>query len=132
MKLSSNFTTERTFTGYHHISEMTMAFRVDCATNYYGPECTLHCEESPGVWLCDENGKMCLRNGYDPVENCSQCLPNRNLYFNCSSCVPGFVGDNCSASECVFLYTLSSSVLQDYILWVIIIQELSHLHVHRN
>ena len=54
--------------GYHNISQMSMSFKVDCASNYYGPDCTTFCVDNPGVFRCR-----------DSLTNSSVCIPHRDL-----------------------------------------------------
>ena len=130
LQLGADFTEEMTFTGYHNISQMSMNFKVECASNYYGPDCTTLCEDNPGVFTCNNIGEIacvnvggdpsndcticlplynistncttCNQPGYDPADaNCTQCVPNRDPVMNCTSCLPGYGGENCISGTCL-------------------------------
>ena len=102
LQLGADFTEEMTFTGYHNIAQMSMSFKVECASNYYGPDCTTLCEDNPGVFTCNSIGeRVCMSSGYNPEEGCLQCVPNRDPVMNCSSCLPGYSGENCVSGKLI-------------------------------
>ncbi len=62
------------FTGFHNISTMTMSFRVECAPNYYDPNCTTLClDSSDGDNKCEFLSAPLLRV-MDPVGLCVEWL----------------------------------------------------------
>ena len=131
----TNFTERTTYTGIYNISGLgfDMSFRVQCADNffgpnccpdenYFGPNCTTFCEPVEGVYTCDREGRVvCLevnRNpsttcasclpGFDPQTSCTQCLSGRLLPSNCTQCPPGYdISSDCTT--CLPGYTLASN-----------------------
>ena len=115
LQLGADFTEEMTFTGYHNISHMTMSFRVTCANGSCGRDCTaiqmsnariLSCNSADGDIVCRErydssancNGCLhnlnfstdcstCLEPNFDPVTNCTACLPGYDRNINCTTCL---------------------------------------------
>ena len=67
LQLGADFTEEMTFTGYHNISHMTMSFKVECASDYYDPNCTTFCVDNSGSSSCSAinrqqtNASSCTR-----------------------------------------------------------------------
>ena len=76
-----------------------MSFKVDCAPNYYGPNCTTLCEDDPGVFRCDSIGeKECVNSNKDPLTDCLTCLPHRDPSTDCTTCLSRFdTSTNCIA-----------------------------------
>ena len=57
-----------------------MSFKVQCAENYYGPNCTTFCEPVEGVNTCDREGRVvCTNERRDPDSNCEMCLQGWDL-----------------------------------------------------
>ena len=86
LELGANFTERTIYTGIYNISgvEFDMSFRVQCAENYYGPNCTTFCEPLKDVYNCSREGAsiVCLQEHRNPTTNCTSCLPQ-------------FTGENC-------------------------------------
>ena len=117
LQLGADFTEEMTYTGYHNISQMRMSFKVECALNYCGPDCTVSSLTNPSISNCESNGEVicindkldpsllcggcidnkldfstdcltCMDTAYDPAINCSTCLnPEYDIGTGCSTCV---------------------------------------------
>ncbi len=60
----------------------SMAFRLACAANYYGANCSKFCEHrynNLGHYRCDAQGDIICKSGYtDESTNCIQCVPLTN------------------------------------------------------
>ena len=70
-----------------------MSFRVQCSENYYGPNCTAHCD---GVYTCDGEGKpTCLTDNQTSTTFCTQCLSSWNPSPICAMCLD--LSTNCTA-----------------------------------
>ena len=98
----TNFTERTTYTGIYNISGLRfdMSFRVQCADNFFGPNCTTFCEPVEGVYTCNREGTaVCLHNNQDPATNCTQCLFGYDPSTNCERCIPGYDPlTNCTSS----------------------------------
>ncbi len=110
LQLGADFTEEMTFTGFHNISHMTMSFRVECSPGFCGSDCTTTPQNNPRLATCQTDGTLtctdnrfdpsplvacndCLYNldmeaNYDPITNCTQCLPGWDITSDCTSCIP--------------------------------------------
>ena len=111
----TNFTERTTYTGIYNISGVgfDMSFRVQCADNFFGPNCcpeenlfgpnccreenffgpncATFCEPVEGVYTCDREGRVvCLHDNQDPATNCTQCLSGYDPSTNCEQCIPGY------------------------------------------
>ena len=89
----TNFTDRTTYTGIYNISGVgfDMSFRVQCADNFFGPNCTTFCEPVEGVYTCDREGRVvCLHNNQNPATNCTQCLSGYDPSVNCTQCLSGY------------------------------------------
>ena len=102
----TNFTERTTYTGIYNISGLgfDMSFRVQCADNFFGSNCTTFCEPVEGVYTCDGEGRVvCLHDNQDPATNCTtcslyyddqsqctQCVIGRDTTTNCTTCLPGY------------------------------------------
>ena len=64
-----------------------MSFQVQCSNNYYGSNCSIFCIPTPleEVDCNSQEGVVCTQNNHDPSANCSSCLQ-------------GFLGENCDIS----------------------------------
>ncbi len=111
LQLGADYTEEMTFTGFHDISHMTMSFRVECSPGFCGPNCTT-LPDNIGVDECQANGTILCVHGWDPLQNCSECLNGRNLTTNCTTCLPGFSGD--CEEGIVFLFMVYVNSLMAY------------------
>ena len=75
-----NFTTPTVHTGLDDSSmKVELSFRVSCAENYYGPSCTVFCQDSDdditGHYYCDDDGnRVCLDGYQNPSTNCEDCV----------------------------------------------------------
>ena len=101
LQLGADFTEEMTFTGYHNVSHMTMSFRVECSPGFCGSDCTTTPQNNPRVATCQTNGTlMCTDNRLDPspLVACNDCLYNYDPVSNCTACLPGFCGPNCTTT----------------------------------
>ena len=53
---------------------ITFRFRVTCATNFFGPNCTRFCQgrdDASGHFTCDANGdRVCLAGYVNPASDC--------------------------------------------------------------
>ena len=123
LQLGADFTEERTYSGYHNISHMTMSFRVECDTGFCGDDCTVTTTNNPRIQSCQPNGDIvCIDGRYDPSKDCNSCLhnldftrdcstclqPNFDPDSNCTTCLPGYdTGLNCS--QCLPNRELSSN-----------------------
>ena len=113
----TNFTERTTYTGIYNISGLgfDMSFRVQCAKNFFDPNCTTYCEPLERVNTCDREGRIvCLYNRdpstncntcsmpyYDEQSQCTQCVTGRDMSTNCTTCLTGYdPSTNCS--QCVF------------------------------
>ena len=129
LQLGADFTEEITYTGYHNISQMRMSFKVECAPNYCGPNCTinsnvrrvLNCPTGEATCINNKldpslfcagciNNKLnsstdcltCLNTAYDPVTNCSTCLiPEYDLATSCSTCLDAVYDPATNCSTCL-------------------------------
>lgn len=58
-----------------HERKLDLRWRVVCATDYYGSNCSVYCKamnDSGGHYTCDSNGnKECLRGWVLPGSNCT-------------------------------------------------------------
>ena len=123
----TNFTERTTYTGVYNILGLgfDMSFRVQCAENFFGPNCTTFCEPLEGMYTCDSAGRaLCLETnrdpstnctscllGFDPDTNCSLCLFRRLLSSNCTQCASGFdLSTDCTA--CLSGYVLTANGTQ--------------------
>ena len=63
-----------TYTGIYNISSFDLSFSVKCSRDFYGKQCSIHCVEVPGVYLCDEMGtKVFFNESNDNATNCTLC-----------------------------------------------------------
>ena len=91
-----------TFTGYHDVSHMTMSFRVECSPSFCGPDCTTTPQNNPRVATCQADGTLtCTDNRLDPspLVACNDCLYNYDPVSNCTACLPGFCGPDCTTTS---------------------------------
>ena len=99
----TNFTERTTYTGIYNISGVgfDMSFRVQCADNFFGPNCTTFCEPIEGVYTCDREGRVvCLHDNQDPATNCTTCLQGWDLATNCTTCSL-YYDDQSQCTQCV-------------------------------
>ena len=56
--------------GAFDIGSFTIAYRIQCGANYYGPDCSVFCR-SAGHYTCDINGDKVCNEGYtNPLNDC--------------------------------------------------------------
>ena len=110
----TNFTERTTYTGIYNISGLgfDMSFRVQCADNffgpnccpeenYFGPNCATFCEPVEGVYTCDREGRVvCLHDNQDPVTSCTTCLQGWDLTTSCTTCSL-YYDDQSQCTQCV-------------------------------
>ena len=71
---SDSFTNEA-ITVHFSQGDITLRFRVQCTSNYFGSDCNTHCV-STDRFTCDSNGDIVCREGYfSEATNCSSCVP---------------------------------------------------------
>ena len=86
-----------------------MSFKVQCSENYYGPNCTTHCEPVEGVYTCDGEGRLiCLQgnqsfctlciSSWNPSPSCAACLDPST---RCTTCHSKFLDPLTYCTECV-------------------------------
>ncbi len=61
--------------GTFDIGSFTIAYRIQCDANYYGPDCSVLCRahnsKSAGHYTCDINGGKICKDGYtNPLNDC--------------------------------------------------------------
>ncbi|XP_032232460.1 multiple epidermal growth factor-like domains protein 11 [Nematostella vectensis] len=98
-----------TFSRTGKTSEFRTSFSVQCNKNYYGPECSMKCQQKDNIeghYTCDEatGRKICLP-GWHGVSCRVPCVPhndNVNGHYTCDAttgsktCLPGWHGDRCN------------------------------------
>ena len=123
----TNFTDRTTYTGIYNISGVVfdMSFRVQCADNFFGPNCTTFCEPVEGVYTCDMEGRVvCLHENqvlatncttcslyYDNQSQCTQCVTGRDTTTNCTTCLPGY-DTSLNCTQCLSGYDPSTNCEQ--------------------
>ena len=74
-----SFTTRTVYIPWSRNMQIELSFRVLCADNYYGPSCTLFCQDhndDNGHYYCDDDGnRVCLDGYQNPSINCVECVP---------------------------------------------------------
>ena len=64
------------YTGLYDVATMEMEVTVQCDPNFFGDDCTRHCEprdDSSGHFVCDSNGNIvCLPGWMDTATNCTR------------------------------------------------------------
>lgn len=71
---STNFTPTNMIDGDHGRGEFKLSYRIQCALNYYGPDCNTLCVPT-NRFMCDSNGNIVCNEGYQNKENdCSDCV----------------------------------------------------------
>ena len=77
---SSQFSNPTIYNGNGGFSQITLSFRVSCANNYYGSDCTTYCvgrNDTAGHYTCREDGSIVCNEGYfNTSTNCTECLPS--------------------------------------------------------
>ena len=72
-----------TRTGFYGIATFQAEFRVDCAADFYGSDCTTMCvprNDSTGHYSCSDTGDIVCLNGYtDPSTNCVTGMYNHTI-----------------------------------------------------
>ena len=101
-------TTTSTYNGIFGFATIELSFRVVCATNYYGPDCSDFCHSATeNCAACREGftGEFCETNINDCIGvTCSEngvCIDDIDS-FRCD-CTPGFTGLQCETNinDCV-------------------------------
>ena len=63
------------YRGFYEVATMRMAVTVVCDTNFFGDNCTRHCEprdDNSGHFMCDSNGNIvCLPGWTNTSTNCT-------------------------------------------------------------
>ena len=76
---STTFTPVTQHTGIVGHSTVAMMFRLSCASNHYGPSCSVFCEahnDTTGHYSCDPEGGIVCNHGYtNESTGCVQCVP---------------------------------------------------------
>ena len=79
--LNNTFTTPVAYNGHQNIASITLAYRMFCANNYYGPQCRTYCvgkNDKTGHYTCDCDGnKVCFDDFTG--QNCTE-LGKSGLY----------------------------------------------------
>ena len=69
----------KNFTGDFGVATLGIMFRVDCAINFYGSDCTIFCMDMDGTfghYSCNEDGSISCLDGYlSESSNCLECIP---------------------------------------------------------
>ena len=85
-------------------SSVMLSFKVLCAENYYGQNCSRFCNES---CMCDQGftGEFCHKTNDCLGVNCGknrQCLDKEDQNYTCV-CNPGYTGEECDVkiNKCV-------------------------------
>ena len=89
-----------TYTGTFNNTQVELSFRVVCAENYYGPDCTQFCNDSSCPCDPGYTGEFCESNINDCAGvNCSghgQCVDGINSFI--CQCELGFMGELCEST----------------------------------
>ena len=111
----TNFTDRTTYTGIYNISGVgfDMNFRVQCADNFFGPNCTTFCEPVEGVYTCDREGRVvCLHNNQDSATNCTTCFPGYDPATTCTQCRLSRYDPSTNCEECVPGYNILTNCIE--------------------
>lgn len=74
MSADNTWSSDITGHSYYGIATFRAQFKVSCATDYYGNDCTKMCvprDDSTGHYTCSDAGEIICLDGYtDPSTNC--------------------------------------------------------------
>ncbi len=87
---------------------LQLRYQVACASDSYGPACSVHCVDSSGHYMCNQidGSRICMSDYYGP--DCSvYCVPRDDFsgHYTCNTtdgskvCLSGFGGENCTLAE---------------------------------
>ena len=118
LEANSGLSRRNRYIGTQNRVTITMTFRVDCSHNYYGPNCSVFCQEmdddTNGHFTCNrtDGSRVCLSGFYGPECRtfCQASNSEDGGYYTCDSngskvCRDGFTDpeNNCRESKFVAL-----------------------------
>ena len=66
------------YTGEGGYGEMQLSFQVDCAENFYSPDCSVFCrarDDAQGHYTCDSQGNRVCLDGFENLDSNCTCTP---------------------------------------------------------